>query len=463
MAQENRLFPDPLPELVPDIKVVPPGPRSRNILKRQAKLFYPGQTHGLAPFIIKRKVGYTVEDVDGNIYLDLVSGSGSIPLGSSRSDITEKAADALKRYGNEDSHFLASEYMLPLAEKILKIVPENLTRIDISLNGTEAVETAIRFMRRYTGRSVILGFFGGFHGESSATASLGAEASYVSNGLRSLNPGFIHVPYPNTYRTPLSPPRVGGSGDRTVDYIRDYVLFHSVLPEEVAGVIIEPIIGAGGCIAPPDSFWPALTDLCKDYNWLLCADEVKTGFGRSGKLFAVDHWGVKPDLMCLGKGLGGGVMPIGALLGTEAVMGSFDDISTGSTWSWLPASCAAAISCIDIFQNESILENVLALEEAGRRTLGTLPERYEVVGDVRIKGCFMGVEFVKDRQTKERALDFQEEVAKECIRRGIFGDSSSTSYNIQPSLITPVEVFEKGAALFEESIQAALASGAFIK
>jgi 4-aminobutyrate aminotransferase-like enzyme len=232
-----------------------------------------------------------------------------------------------------------------------------------------------------------------------------------------------------------------------------------VRPEEVAGVIIEPIIGAGGCITPPDSFWPALTDLCRENGWLLCADEVKTGFGRSGKMFAVEHWGVQPDLMCLGKGLGGGVMPIGALLGTETVMGSFEDISTGSTWSWLPASCAAAIACIDFFQNEPVLDNVLALEAAGRGSLGTLPERYDVAGDVRIKGCFMGVEFVKDRRTKERAMDFQEAVAGECIRRGIFGDSSSTSYNIQPSLITPVEVFERGAVLFEEAIQAVLEAG----
>jgi 4-aminobutyrate aminotransferase-like enzyme len=459
MTAENTLFPDPIPDPVPDIRIEPPGPRSREILARQEKLFYPGQTHGLAPFIVKRKIGYTVEDIDGNVYLDLVSASASVPLGSSRSDITEKAVQVLRSFGNEDSHALASEYMLPLAEKLLEIVPSNLTRVDIALNGTEAVETAIRFMRRHTGRSVIIGFYGGYHGESTATASLGAEAAYVSHGLRSIIPGFIHVPYPHAFRSPFGPPRPGGSGDSTVDFIRDYVLFHTVRPEEVAGVIIEPIIGSGGCITPPDSFWPALADLCRENGWLLCVDEVKTGFGRSGKMFAVEHWGIQPDLMCLGKGLGGGVMPIGALMGTETVMGCFEDISTGSTWSWLPASCAAALACIDFFQNKPVLENVLALEAAARGTLGTLPERFEVVGDVRIKGCFMGVEFIKDRRTKERAMDFQEAVAGECIRRGIFGDSSSTSYNIQPSLITPIEVFERGAMLFEESIGAVLEAG----
>jgi 4-aminobutyrate aminotransferase-like enzyme len=443
---------------VPDIRTAPPGPLSRKILDKQNKIFYPGLTHGLAPFIIKQKHGYAVEDVDGNIYLDLVSASGSVPLGGAHPEITGKAVQALECYGNEDSHALACELMLPLAEKLIEISPKSLSRVDISLNGTEAVETAIRFMRRYTGRAVIIGFFGGYHGESGATASLGAEEASISRGLRAITPGYIHVPYPNSYRCPFDPPRPGGSGDSTVDYIRDYLLFHAVHPAEVAGVIIEPILGAGGCITPPDSFWPALVGLCNEHDWLLCADEVKTGFGRSGKMFAVEHWGVEPDLMCLGKNLGGGVMPIGAVLGSEKVMGSFDDVSTGSTWSWLPAACAAAIECIEIFQRDSILENVLALEEAGSSGLGALPERYEVVGDVRIKGCFMGVEFVKDRLSKERAIDFQEEVAQQCFSRGIFGDSSSTSYNIQPSLITPVEVFQRGIQLFEDAIKAALDS-----
>jgi 4-aminobutyrate aminotransferase-like enzyme len=443
---------------VPDILVPPPGPKSRRILRQQEKLFYPGQTHGIAPFIINRKWDYAVEDVDGNIYLDLVSASASVPLGSANRRIIERATEALNRYGNEDSHALASELMLPLAQKLIEITPRCLTRVDIALNGTEAVETAMRFMRRCTGRSMIIGFFGGYHGESGATASLGAEEASISKGLRSINPGFIHVPYPNSYRCPFQQPRPGGSGDSTIDYIRDYLLFHAVHPSEVAGVIIEPILGAGGCVTPPDCFWPALAELCKEYEWLLCVDEVKTGFGRSGRMFAVQHWGVEPDLMCLGKALGGGVMPIGALLGSEKVMGSFDDISTGSTWSWLPAACAAALACIEIYQREPVLENVLKLEEEGRRGLGSLLERYEIVGDVRVMGCFMGVEFVKDRQTRERALDFQEEVARQCYRRGIFGDSSSTSYNIQPSLITPVEVLRRGIELFEESIAAALAS-----
>src|SRR5262249_35993832 len=177
-------------------------------------------------------------------------------------------------------------------------------------------------------------------------------------------------------------------------------------------------------------FWRALAELCREHGWLLCADEVKTGFGRSGTMFAVEQWGVQPDLMCLGKAMGGGVMPIGAVLGSERAMGGFDDVPTGSTWAWLPAACAAALATLEVFRREPVLENVRALDVRARETLGRLPERYESVGDVRIKGGFMAVEFVRDRETKERAPELQEAVAGECLRRGLLADSSTTSYNL---------------------------------
>jgi 4-aminobutyrate aminotransferase-like enzyme len=362
----------------------------------------------------------------------------------------------LKTFGNEDSHALVSELTAQLGEKLLELAPAGITRYDIALNGTEAVEIAIKAMRRATGRPVILGFLGGYHGESTTTAALGAEAAEISRGLRGLVPGFAHVPYPNPYRSPFKEPRAGGTGDATVDYIRDHLLFHALDPTEVAGVIIEPVMGSGGCVAPPDSFWPALVELCREFDWLLCADEVKTGFGRSGKLLAVEHWGVEPDLICLGKALGGGEMPIGALLGSERALGSFDDVPTGSTWAWLPASCAAALATIELFQNEPILENVLELEALATERLGVLRDRYSQIGDVRAVGCFQAIEFVRDRETAERDTELQDAVAAEMLRRGVLADSSTTSLNIQPSLVMPAAALDKAYALIAESIEQVL-------
>ena len=298
-------------------------------------------------------------------------------------------------------------------------------------------------------------FHGSYHGESTLTAALGAEAAEISRGLRGLVPGFVHVPYPHAYRTPLRDPRPGGSGDATVDYIRDHLLFHALDPSEVAGVVIEPVLGSGGCVAPPDAFWPALTELCREHDWLLCADEVKTGMGRSGELFAVERWGVEPDLMCLGKALGGGAMPIGALLGSERALGGFDDVPTGSTWAWLPASCAAALETLAIFAREPVLENVRALETLATERLAELRDRFGELGDVRAVGCFIALEFVADRESKERDPGLQDAVATEARTRGLLADSSTTSLNVQPSLVMPPAMLERAFEILAESIDAA--------
>ena len=438
----------------PRIVVEPPGPRSRELLARGNDVFYPGLTADLAPLVIERKEGWTVTDVDGNVYVDLASASASVPLGACRQELIAPAVEAIGRIGNEDSHGLASAAMFDLADRLLALAPPGLTRVDIALNGTEAVETAVRMMRRASGRPVILGFLGQYHGESTVTAALGAEAASISAAERALVPGFVHAPYPNPYRSPFGPPRPGGSGDATVDYIRDHLLFHLVEPERVAGVMIEPVLGSGGCVAPPDSFWPALVELCDEHGWLLCADEVKTGFGRSGTMFAVERWGVEPDLLCLGKAMGGGVMPIGALLGSERAMGGYDDLSTGSTWSWLPGSVAAAMATLDLYERENVLANVAALEAVARERLGALAERFDRIGDVRAIGGFLAIEFVTDRDSRERDPQLQEAVAAEMMRRGVLADSSTTSLNLQPSLAMPPAALEDALAIVGEAIAA---------
>lgn len=448
MSEKERID-GPIPRIATPL----PGPKSREILERQSKVLYPGLAHGLGPFVIRRKDGYAIEDVDGNVFLDMISAMASVPLGAARHDVTEAAVEALRRYGNEDAHFYTHEFMPELAEKLLEIAPSNLTRVDIALNGTEAVEIAVKMMRRATGRPIVIGFMGGYHGETLTTASVGSEISELSRGTRGLAPGFVHVPYPNPYRTPFAA-RPGGTGDGTVDFIRDHLLFHAVDPQDAAGVVIEPVLGSGGCIAPPAGFWSALGELCRDMGWLLCVDEVKTGFGRTGDIFAVERWGVEPDLMCLGKAMGGGAMPIGAVLGTDRAMG-FDDVETGSTWSWLPAACAATLETIRVFEREPILENVRALESVALEGLGALKERHACIGDVRATGCFMAVEFVKDRETKERDLELQERVAWEALQRGLIADSSTTSYNLQPSLVTPVDVMRRAIDIVDDAIAAA--------
>ncbi|MFN8111578.1 MAG: aminotransferase class III-fold pyridoxal phosphate-dependent enzyme [Solirubrobacterales bacterium] len=445
-----------LPER-PRVETELPGPRSRELLARGERVLYRGLSEELAPLIVDSKAAYTVTDVDGNVFFDLASASGSVPLGAGRTDLIDPAVEWIRRVGNEDSHAVATAGMIELAERLVAIAPGPIDRVDIALNGTEAVETAIRIMRRATGRPIVLAFHGGYHGESAATASLGAEAHEISWGERALGGGFMHAPYPNPYRSPFAGPRPGGSGDATVDYIRDELLFHVVDPTLVAGVVIEPVLGSGGCIAPPESFWPALTALCREHDWLFCADEVKTGMGRSGTMFAVERWDLEPDLICMGKALGGGVMPIGALLGTDRVLGTVGDLSTGSTWSWLPGSVAAALATLDAYEREDVLANVAALESVGAARLGALAERHDRIGEVRTIGCFQAIEFVVDPDTRERDPGLQDRVAAGMLRRGVLADSSTTSLNIQPSLLMPPPAFEVALEAVAEAVDEELA------
>jgi 4-aminobutyrate aminotransferase-like enzyme len=425
-----------------------PGPRGAETLQRLDRVLYPGLAHGLGPFVIARKRGSLIEDIDGNVFLDLISGMASVPLGAANERITRAAVEALAVTGLEDAHFYAHEHMLPLAERLIDLAPAGISRVDIALNGTEAVETMIRFMRRATGRPIVIGFMGGYHGEAGTAGAVGAETSDLSSGYRALMPGFVHVPYPNPYRTPFEP-RPGGSGDGTVDFIRDHLLFHAVDPHEVAGIVIEPVLGSGGCVAPPPAFWTALADLCAEFGFLLGADEVKCGYGRAGTMFAVERFGARPDLMALGKAMGGGVLPIGAVLGTEAAMG-FDDLSTGSTWSWFPASCAAALETLDVFRDEAVIENVMALEAVGLDALAGLRDRHGSVGDVRATGGFQAIELVLDRTTKERDAERQERLARGLAERGILADSSTTSLNLQPSLVLDPEVLRAAYGVIDE-------------
>ncbi len=442
--------------LLPALPGPIPGPKSAAELERLRGVVYPGTASHLVPFIVESKSGHHVTDIDGNTFVDLVSSSASIPLGASRPDLIDPLVVALRKIGNEDSHGIASELMLPLAEKLVEITPASLTRVDLGLNGTEVVETAIKMMRRVTGRPMVIGFLGQYHGETSLTSALGAEENEISRGIRPLSAGFAHAPYPNPYRTPFGPPRPGGSGDSTIDYIRDHLLFHAVDPKEVAGVIIEPILGSGGCVAPSPEFWDALKALCDEFGWMLAVDEVKTGFGRSGRMFASEIWDLQPDLMCLGKAMGGGVAPIAAVLGTEEAMGTYDDVRTGSTWSWLPWACAASLATIDVFEREPVLENVRELELVGRAKLGELSERFEQIGEARATGGFQALEFVLNPESKERDPELQHLVGKRSGERGILMDSSSTSLNIQPSLMMPPDEFAAALDRVGQAVETAV-------
>jgi 4-aminobutyrate aminotransferase/4-aminobutyrate aminotransferase/(S)-3-amino-2-methylpropionate transaminase len=438
----------------PHIRTPPPGPRSAAALARMRARLHRGISYESIPFVLRRKRGSTLEDLDGNLYVDMVTGWGSTNVGACHPDVVEPTVEALRDFGVEITDYVCNEPAIALAEKLVEIAPGAIARVVPEISGTESVETAIKFMRARTGRPLILTFLGQYHGETQAALALGSQEPEGSRYIRESVGGYIHVPYPHPYRCPFHRDPATCDGVCVVDYVREHVLRYLTPPDRLAGVIIEPIAGEAGVLIPPMPFWEALVRLCREHGWLLCADEVQTGFGRTGRMFAVEHWGVEPDLMCLAKGLSGGVMPIGATLGTEAVMGDLEAYA-GGTFAWVPPACVAALRGIEVIERDSLLGRAMHLEQITKDLLEPLVGRYEIVGDVRIKGLYVAVEFVLDRETKAPAVDIARRVHEACVRRGLANiyDDGMWLVRWQPALTIPEEMLRAAAAILEEAIE----------
>ncbi len=440
----------------PKVVIPPPGPKSREILARAASLTHrqlsPNQS---VPFVLDRKEGWFLHDVDGNSYVDMVTGWGSTVLGAGHPSVTDAVISGIKRYSLENTDYVFAEPLASLAERLIGLTPDSLSRVAFEVSGTEAVETAVKLMREATGRPFIIAFFGQYHGESYTGQALSAQRSDFSPRMRHLTPGYLHVPFPHPYRCPFHAAGSACDGVCVVDYIADHLTFHLVSPEEIAGVVIEPILGEGGVLVPPDPFWNALTDLCRRHGWLLCLDEVETGFGRTGRWFASEHWNLQPDLMCLAKGLSGGGLPLGAVLMSEAVAKATTATNTGGTWAGQPAACLGALAAIDAFEQEQILAHVGRLESIAESHLRPL-ENLRSVGQVRIKGLYIAIDMVYDGEPRRRAPRLARRIHDYAVREGVVGIEDGVShYRVLPALNMPEELFDLSMGIVARATRAA--------
>ncbi len=431
-----------------------PGPKSREILARAALVLHGASDADEAtiPIVLDHKEGSLLTDVDGNVFIDFVGGWGSTPLGANPPVVMDAAVGGLRTFSVENTDYVSAEPLVDLAEALVEVAPEGLTKVAYEVSGTEAVETTLKLMRGATGRPYVISFFGQYHGESYAAQALSAQQAEFHGGMRHLMPGYLHVPYPDPSRCMF---HHAGQCDGTcvVAYIRDQLCFHLVSPDEIAGLVIEPIIGEGGVLTPPPPFWDALAEACDEFGWLLALDEVETGLGRTGKLFAAEHWGINPDLMCLAKGLSGGALPIGAVLMTDAVAGAAGDVHTGGTWAGQPAACLAALESLRIITEEGVLDNVKELEQIAILALRPLRESSPIVGDVRIRGLYIAVEFV-DPSTGERSADISALVHDRCVETGLIGIQDEVAhYRGLPALNMSPELFGMAMQILVAAIE----------
>lgn len=449
-------MPDDSPHVpLPTVLTPLPGPRSSELLARKDRLFCgPLRDIDEVPFVMARKSDWLIEDVDGNTFADHVAAWGSTPLGARAAAAVAAAARAHAEQGMEITDYVMSEPPLALAERLLEIAPPGITRVGPSISGTEAVEAGVKLAREATGRPIILSFYGQYHGESTyLTAAASSDLSEVTSNNAQYVSGLVFAPYPNRFRAPFH----DGPGpyDDTiyVDFIEQYVLVHQVDPGQIAGVLIEPVVGEGGIIVPSAAFWRRLTALCRKYGWMLVLDEVQTALGRCGAMFAAELWDLEPDIVLMGKGLAGGAQPIAAVLATERVMADCDT-HPGGTFAWSPPACAGALANIDAIVAEEALDNARALAGIAHEELDGLPDRFEQVGDVRAIGAWVGIEFVTDKRTITPAPAFHAAVHQALVRRGVLGITQwgKWVYRLQPAINMPPELFRWSCRQAAEAI-----------
>jgi 4-aminobutyrate aminotransferase len=398
---------------VPEIKTALPGPNARAIIERDRQFVSPSYTRDY-PFVIARGQGAVVEDVDGNRFLDCAAGIAVNSTGVSHPEVVKAIADQAAKFIHMSGTDFYYEPQVRLAEELASIAPiEGEVRTFFANSGTETTEAAIKLSRYFTKRQGVIAFFGSFHGRSLGALSLTASKAIQRRGFAPFMPGVYHAPYPDPYRFDGSPDQCAAAA---LAFITDQLFVHLVSPDEIAAIVVEPIQGEGGYVVPPVAFLQGLRELATRHGILLAVDEVQSGMGRTGKMFASDHVGLKADIVNIAKGIASG-LPLGVTCARADVM-TWPPGAHASTFGGNPVSCAAANATIKLLK-ESLVANAASVGEHLIAGIRALQDRHPLIGDVRGKGLMIGIELVKDRTTKVRAVDERNALVQAMFRRGV--------------------------------------------
>ncbi|MBC7097562.1 4-aminobutyrate--2-oxoglutarate transaminase [Candidatus Bipolaricaulota bacterium] len=424
-----------------------PGPRSREVLARKGRSV-PRAVANLAPFVVARAEGVTVEDLDGNRFLDFSGGWGVLNVGHNHPKVVGAIKAQAERFVHTDFTAVPYEVWVELAERLGRLAPGTSPKKTVFFNsGAEAVENAVKISRAATGRKAVIVFENAFHGRTYLAMTMTHKAIPYKAGFGPYMPDVYRLPYPYPYRNPISM----GELERRFLSLVD--------PNEVACVVVEPVIGEGGFIVPPPEFLPFLRELADRHGFLLVADEVQTGVGRTGRFFASEHFGVEPDLVTFGKSIAGG-LPLSGVVGKAEIMDRPIPGSLGGTYVGNPVACAAALAVLDVVEEEGLLARAEHIGSLLRKGLARLQANFPIVGEVRGLGAMVGMELVRDRATKEPATEETGRIQREALRRGLIFPTAGVHGNVIRfliPLITPDDALEEGLSILEEAFQSALA------
>lgn len=412
----------------------------------------------LAPIFAQSAKGAVVTDVEGREYIDFVGGIGVNNAGHCHPKVVAAVKEQAERLMHGCFHITMYEPYVELCEKLAALTPGSFAKKAVLLNsGAEAVENAIKIARYATGRQGVVAFETGFHGRTLLAMSLTSKVKPYKFGFGPFAPEIYRMPYAYCYRCPFGR-EYPSCGIQCAEHLRDFFI-GNVASENVAALIVEPICGEGGFITPPPEYFPRLKAICEEFGIVFIADEIQTGAGRTGTMFAMEQWGVEPDLVTTAKSMGGG-MPISAVVGKAEIMDAVHPGGLGGTYGGNPVSCASALAVLKAFEEEKLLDTANALGEKVRARFESWRKDIPLVGDVRGKGPMLAIELVTDRAAKTPAAAAAKEVSRLCVEKGLLllscGNFGNVLRTLMPLVITD-EQLERGLSILEQSLREASA------
>ena len=432
-----------------ELKTAVPGPRSQEILARIDRSIASALSIYL-PIVAAEGRGSTITDVDGNTFIDFAGGVGCLNVGHAHPHVVEAVQEQAARFLHTDFTIVPYELYVELAERLLALAPFRGDAKAAFFNaGTEAVENGVKFARAFTGRPAVIAFEGAFHGRTLMSLTLTSKTHPYKAGLGPFAPEVYRVPFPNEYR-----------GITTADALAalERALQTQVAPETVAAIVLELVQGEGGFIVAPQAFVEGVRAVCDRHGIVMVVDEVQTGFGRTGKMFAIEHYGVEPDLMLVAKSIAAG-LPLSGVLGKAEIMDAPAEGGVGGTFVGNPVAQAAALAVLDVFEDERLTERAEQIGETIRGRMLAWQERFPEIGDVRGLGAMLAVEYVSDPVTKEPAPELASRVAEEAAARGLLllkaGVYGNCNRVLCPLVITDAELAE-ALDVWEDALVASL-------
>jgi 4-aminobutyrate aminotransferase / (S)-3-amino-2-methylpropionate transaminase / 5-aminovalerate transaminase len=432
-----------------ELRTAIPGPRSKEILERKERVIADPLSISL-PVVIDHGEGATLTDVDGNTFIDFTGGVGCLNVGHANPRVVEAVQEQAAKFFHTDFTIVPYELYVTLAERLVESMPISGPAKAAFFNaGTEAIENAIKFARAYTKRPAVIAFEGGFHGRTLLSLSLTSKTHPYKAGLGPFAPEVYRLPFAQDYRGPSARDALGAL---------ERALVTTVAAESVAAIVIEAVQGEGGFVVAPREFMEGVRRICDDNGIVLVVDEVQTGFGRTGKMWGIEHYGVEPDLITVAKSIAAG-LPLSGVIGKAEIMDAPGDSAIGGTYVGNPIAQAAALAVLDVFEDEGLVERAGQIGETIRARMQSWLERWDAIGDVRGLGAMLAIELVHDRGTKDPAPELASAIVEAAAERGLLllksGIYSNCIRVLVPLVISEGEL-EEALGVWEDALSTTL-------